>query len=194
MKKTTLAFLAIVALGINTAIWIGLKSHPGISAENGPMENFQAVCLSASFLLWLILALLSKNKEQQILLMGLSLFNFTFLVLEVDFRHLNAPTLNKIFNGRIRDIWLGALWLGVGILFLRKRKLAWKEVLIWVKSPSGILMILSGAFWLASGLIDKSLTGHRKDLYSEELMEVNATLLMLLSAILFCRKKNSAPE
>ena len=192
MKKTTLGLLVIAALGINTFFWLGLKSRPGIAGENGPMENFQAACLGLSFLLWLITGLRSNNRGEQILLLGLALFNFSFLILEVDFRKLDAPVLNKIFNGRIRDAWLGSLWLAVGIAFLKNAKLSWTEFLRWLKSPSGILLILSGAFWLASGLIDKSFT-NRKELYDEELMEVNAGLLMLLSVILFLwRKKESS--
>ncbi|MEO5801888.1 MAG: hypothetical protein ABIR24_00035 [Verrucomicrobiota bacterium] len=188
MKKTTLGLLAIAAVGINSAFWLGLKNRPGIAAENGPMENFQVACLSLGFLLWLIAGFRSKNRAEQILLIGLALFNFSFLILEVDFRKLDAPVLNKIFNGRIRDAWLGCLWLAVGIAFLKNIKMTWKESLRWLKSPSGSLMVLSGAFWLASGLIDKSLTS-RKELYHEELMEVNASLLMFLSTILSYRKK-----
>ncbi|MEO6183482.1 MAG: hypothetical protein ABIP71_10390, partial [Verrucomicrobiota bacterium] len=188
MKKTTLGFLAFVVIGINTALWLGLKSHPGISAENGPMENFQAACLGLGFLIWLVASFRTKNRAEQILLAGLALFYFSFLILEVDFRKFHAPILNTLFNGRIRDAWLGCLWLGAGIIFYKNANPAWKEFLDWLKNPCGILIIVSGAHWLASGLIDKSFTA-RKELYHEELLEVNASLLMLLSSILFLLRK-----
>ena len=95
--------------------------------------------------------------------------------------------------GKIRDAWLGGLWLAVGFFFFKKAKPVWNEFLNWIKTSSGILIIVSGVFWIASGLIDKSLLGH-KDLYREELMEVNSTLLMLLSAMMFLlRKKANSP-
>jgi hypothetical protein len=193
MKHTTLGFLIILATGINSAIWLGLKNQPGISSENGPMENFQAACLIACALLWFLMGVRSKIKGEQILWMGLALFHFSFLILEVDIRHLEAPVLNKIFNGKIRDAWLGFLWLVLGICFLKKRSQTWREFLSWLKSPSGILLVVSGLFWLASGVIDKALTGH-KELYHEELMEVNGSLLMIFSALWALRKGNLKTE
>lgn len=173
-----------IVLGINTVVWLGLKNHPGISAENGPMENFQAACLAISFLLWVTASLLSKNHSEKILLSALALFSLTFLILEVDTRSFDAPLFNKLFNGKIRNAWLGALWLVVGLFFLRSAKITWAGFLYWMKTWSGILMVASGAFWIASGLIDKGLVG-QKDFYREELMETYATLLMALSAGLF---------
>ncbi len=189
MKNTALGFLLLIVTGANTAVWIGQKDRPGISAENGPMENFQVVCLATSFLIWLVASLRSKSPSQKILLAALALFNLSFLVLEVDTRSLNAPLFNKLFHGRIRDAWLGGLWLVVGFFVFKNTKLALNEFLRWLKNWSGIVMVVSGVLWIISGLIDKSLLG-RKELYREELMEVNATLLMTLSAgIYFWKKK-----
>jgi hypothetical protein len=193
MKKTTLGVLIALAIGINTTIWLRLKGHPGIFAENGSMENFQAVFLTTSFLLWLFASFASKSRAEKILLISLALFSLSFLVLEVDTRKLGIPILPKIFHGPVRNAWLGALWLAVGWFFFKNAKPIWNEFLHWVKTSSAIPMIISGFFWIASGLNDKSLVG-RKNLYFEELMEVNSTLLMLLSAILFLLRKPELKE
>ena len=129
MKKTTCGVLIVLAIGINTAIWLRLKNHPGISAENGPMENFQAACLATSFLLWLIASFASKNRAEKILLVGLALFSLSFLVLEVDTRKLGIPILPKIFHGPVRNTWLGALWLVVEWFFLKNARPTWSEFL-----------------------------------------------------------------
>jgi len=185
MKKT-LSALVLFALIANTLFWLAQKDQPRISAENGPMENFQLVCLGMGFFLWLAASFSSKDGGKKTILLSLALFHVSFFVLELDTRDFDAPLLNKSFNGRIRDAWLGALWLLATIVVFRQGKSVLAAFLDWLKTSSGIVMLLSGIFWLVSGLIDKSLLGH-KDLYCEELMEVNATLLMLISAVLFCR-------
>src|SRR5215207_6455256 len=114
MKKTSTGVLIALAIGINTAIWLRFKNHPGISAENGPMENFQAVCLGLGCFLWLFASVASNTRAEKIFLISLALFNFSFLVLEVDTRKLGIPLLPKIFHGPIRNAWLGGLWLLVG--------------------------------------------------------------------------------
>lgn len=193
MKQNTFVLLAVLAIGINTAFWLRLKGHPGIFAENGPMENFQAVCLGLSFLLWLIAGVMAKDRWEKILLISLAVLNLSFLIHEVETRDLSTPILAAILNGRVRDAWLGALWLACVIFFLKNRKPVWNGFLSWIKTPSGIVMIVSGLFWIASGMNDKEIFV-RKNLYGEELIEVNSTLLMLLSVILFfAMRKNKNP-
>lgn len=193
MKKSTGALITLAIIA-NSILWLMLKNQAGISAENGPMENFQIVCLALAFLLWLVATFVEKISTSKIILFSLALFNVSFLVLELDTRDFDAPFFNKLLNGKIRDAWLGCFWLILVISFFRKMKPAWAAFLNWLKTSSGVVMIVSGFFWLVSGLIDKSLLG-RKELYREELMEVNATLLMLISALLFLlNRKKSTPQ
>lgn len=186
--------LAIFAVVANTLIWLALKNQPGISAENGPMENFQLVCLFLGFLLWLTASVCSKKISEKIFLVTLALFSVSFFILEIDTRDFDMPLVNKFIRGKYRNGALILFWLGAAIAFLRHKKACWSEFLTWLKTASAACMMASGVFWIISGLNDKHLLG-RKDLYREELMEVNATLLMLLAAILFLRgKKKSVPE
>jgi hypothetical protein len=183
MKKSSIAALALFAIAVNTSIWLFLNSRAAkIWDENGPMENFQAVCLALTIALLLIAVRFAHERGQRIFLYALALFAASILVLEVDFRRMNAPALNRIMNGRIRDAWLGTLWLVAAMFFVRNMKSVWETFLRWLRSPAGAFMILGGIFWVLSALIDKSILG-QKDLFREELMEVNATLLMCASAV-----------
>lgn len=191
MKKFPLV-LALFAVFANTFIWLTLKNRPGISAENGSMENFQLICLLLSFSLWLAARFGSNNNPEKFLLLALAIFNLSFFILEIDTRDFDMPLVNKYIRGKYRNVALGCLWLGTAWLFFREKKTNWLEFLKWLKTPSAICMIASGVLWMISGLNDKHLLG-RKDLYFEELMEVNATLLMVISPILFlqsCKRVN----
>jgi hypothetical protein len=194
MMNTRSALISLAVL-LNTLIWLGLRSRPHISAENGPMENFQLACLSLSCLLWLASGFVAQEIGVKHFLFCLALFNLSFIVLELDTRGFDAPLLNMIMNekkGRIRDAGLAGIWLLMAIAFVPNRKEGWAVFLNWLKSASGIVLLLSGGFWILSGFFDKSVLV-RKAVYMEELMEVNATLLMLISAGLFIRGKKLFP-
>ncbi len=79
------------------------------------------------------------------------------------------------------------------IFFVRNAKPVLNAFLSWLRTPAAVLMFAAGAFWITSALIDKSLLG-RKDLFNEELMEVNATLLMTASALLNLYTQNRQPS
>lgn len=186
MKKVAAVFAVALLILLHTFFWISLESTiPNIEKENGVMENFQAVCLACCMLCWGRIRIRSSNPER-LFWTSLALLSASILVLEVDFRQLNAPLLNTVMNGRIRDIWLGSLWLIALIFFIRNPRPVLATFLAWMRTPSGLLMILGGMFWILSALIDKSLLGE-KNLFTEELMEDNATLLMLAAAILDLR-------
>ena len=187
MKKTASGILVLIAVGLNMAAWLALK-NPQISRENGPMENFQLICLFLAFLTWLWAGSRSKDKAAKIFLIALALFNLSFFILEIDTRKFDMPTVNKFIRGKYRNGALACLWLGAAIAFFKNKRSCWAEFLAWLKTPSAICMIISGVFWITSGLNDKHIL-FRKDLYFEEFMEVNATLLMLLAAILFLSDK-----
>ena len=184
MNKMKLGFYVGIAVMANFALWIFLKqTFPLIQEENGPMENFQAVCLALTTILSFLTAKRAANAPWVVLFSLLALFAATFLVLEVDFRKMDLPALNKIMNGRIRDVWVGSLWL-IGLVFLGKNfRPTWSSFRSWLRSAAGVLMLCAGLFWITSALIDKGVLG-MSDLFREELMEVNATLLMVWSAIL----------
>lgn len=184
MNKTKAVIALALIILLHSFSWIALKgSVAHIEQENGIMENYQAICLVLAMVVLFIGIHRSRIRAEKIFYAGLVLFTGTLLVLEVDFRQMNAPLLNTIMNGKIRNIWLGTFWLVGIVLFARNIKPVVNSFLAWLRTPAALLMIAGGVFWVLSALIDKSLLG-KKDLFNEELMEVNATLLMTASAAL----------
>lgn len=151
------------------------------------MENFQVACvlLGLAFLAWR--AYRAEAAAQRVLCVGLALLYATLIVLEVDLRHLDAPLLRKVWNGPIRNAGLVVAWLGGAWLFWRHAGVTWRYFRVWIWTGAGISQACAGLLWVCSGIIDKlHLFGTRR-LFAEELLEVNAGLLMLLSAYLTFR-------
>ena len=183
MKTYLFGLSLVVAVVANSATWIFLNQRTTeLHAENGPMENFQALFLAMTALVFIAAAYRADVSARKIFLSSLVLFAGSILVLEVDFRQMNAPLLNKIMNGRIRDTLLGTLWLVLLLFALPHFAKVWSDFVGWLRTRAGALMVLAGGFWTTSALIDKSLVGE-KSLFHEELMEVNATMLMLWAAV-----------
>lgn len=175
--------IVLCCLLLAPAFIIWYQYDPTIARENGPMENFEAGCLTAGVLILLLRLRKLNSRSERILCAGFTVFYGTFLVLEVDVRDTEWRTLIKLMNGRIRDLWLGSLWLAVLVLFVRDARGIWPLFVQWLSSSSGKVMLCAGALWLASAGVDKALI-IPKDLFVEEVFEVPATALMLFSAFL----------
>ena len=145
------------------------------------MENFQIACFLAGMVFLAGVLRKGRSAEERTFVIGLLLFYGSFIVLEVDTRRLGMPLLEKIFNGRIRDIWLLLFWLGGAWMFIRNARQTLHYFVRWLRRPSGIVLLLAGTFWMAAVVMDKGTLGV-KSLFVEELMEVAATWLMMQSA------------
>lgn len=180
-----LNFIVGSFLLVQTLLWSwGWLRFPLLSEENGAMENYQAILLFLGIIPCLWAAVRAKELAQRILCGSLALHFVSFIVLEVDTRQLDAPLFNKLFNGRIRDLWLGSLWLIAGMVFLRHRLPTWRRFMQWLSSQAGRYMLAAGVLWLISGLCDKLGLFPESHHFLEELLEVNACVLMLISAFL----------
>src|SRR5262245_62064388 len=171
---------------------VGLRRFDSRSyRENGPMENTQAACLFATMLLFVWNLYLAKEGTERIFLLGVCLVSGTFLVLEVDLRKVEIPALNRVWNGSIRNAWLGALWIGAFLLFVRQAVPVLACFLDWSRSRAGTLFLLGCLLWLLSALVDKAkpFTSLADNLMGEELIENNATLFMLCSTVLSCGRE-----
>ena len=132
----------------------------------------------------------AKNRvaSRRTLFGSLALFYATFIILEVDTRAFNAPWFNWCFNGAVRDLWLGGLWVIAGGCFFRFWRDTWRLFTEWVASLAGVCLLAAGGFWLASGACDKVRFFPGSHHFVEELLEVNAGILMLLCAVLTLRR------
>ena len=155
------------------------------------MENFQAITLVLGALLAGSLAATKRlGTPVRILMAGLALFFFMFFILEFDTRHLDMPTLRRWTNGTLRNLWVGALMAAYGVLLARHFKSVWVVFLNWLEGLPGVLMVISGFFWVAGLVFEKLLhfESAGTDLFLEELMECEATLFMGFAVLLtrFC--------
>jgi len=162
------------------------------------MENFQVGCLvlGAAVLTWQ--ARVAKQPHERVLFAALALFFATFALREFDVRKGDWPPLAvSVLDGAIRNLWLGTLWLVIGYFAYRHRAnlltFGWK----WLRSPPGRILLVAGVFWVLAAGVDKAdaFGTRRRNLLAEELIEVNAALLMALSAIIsLMRSHNTLAE
>jgi hypothetical protein len=174
-----------VVLALFSAFWWWLSTkNPRIFVEHGPMENFQAICITLGLLifLWQMYAVAAPGR---IVFAGLALFYGTFVVVEFDTRELGWRAAAVLLNGPIRDAWLAALWILLGIWAFRYRRDLIPIGRAWLSSATGLFLGAAGLFWIAAGIVDKLklLGSPSRNLLGEELLETNAALLMLLAAV-----------
>jgi hypothetical protein len=121
----------------------------------------------------------------RVLFGGVALLHFTILLLELELREFNLPAVNFIINGRFRDIWVGVLWVVALVCFLKRRIAVWTMFRCWLRSPGARLLVAAGVLWVVSGVVDKAnlIEPHLLNEFAEEVVEINATWLMLVAAV-----------
>lgn len=175
-----------VLLVIATLLWLWAAAvHPGIYVENGPMENFQVGCLGVGGVLFLWRAWLAKAGVERVVFAALALFYLTFLIREFDTRKFDVPMVTSVLSGTVRNVWLGALWVVAGYFIYRSRATVFGWGWRWLGTPAGRLFLAAGVFWVLGAAVDKlELFGSKpRDMLVEELLEVNAALLMAIVAV-----------
>lgn len=192
----TTAFVLIVSF---LWLWASVR-HPSIFAENGPMENFQAGCLAVGIILLACAMSRTTAAAPRLLIAGIALLYFTFLVIEFDTREFDWPTVNRFLHGPVRNGTLVTLWTLAFACFCRKRQCVFDCFRLWLWTPGGIRLVVAGGFWVAAWLTDKVHLFPTKgqNLLAEELIEINASLFMLWSAWAtlqhFLRSRESCPR
>lgn len=177
-RVVALALLVVPLLTVSYLIHTHVRP---LAQENGALENFQAICMSLGLVFLVITILQAGRAGVRMLCAGLALFYATIVLLEVDLRGLDLPVLNRLLNGPVRDVGLALCWLTGGWFFLRHRRGTWWTFTDWLRQPAGVLLMLSGMFWVAASVTDKAWLGP-KDLFLEEWLEAAATFLMLQAA------------
>ena len=194
--RSVIVMTAVLALFSAAWLWLGTK-RPGIFVEHGPMENFQAICITLG-LLFLVWQMFQVESAPRIIAAGVALLYATFLIVEFDTRELGWRAAAAVLNGPVRNTWLAILWVALAIWALRYRVFLVATLRQWVWSAAGLFLVAAGLFWVAGGIVDKLklLGSGPRNLLGEELLETNAALLMLLAAIAAARwtdKPQTAP-
>lgn len=180
-------------LALLTLFWCAVaKVDLTIAREHGPMENFQAVALLLGTLTFGLLAMRTDVARERWFCAAACLLYFTFLLLEFDVRPFERPLLTFLLNGPVRNVVLLGAWIYILVRAYRNKGQVISFVWSWLRSPSGVLLILSGLCWLGGAVAEKVpfMSGSQ---FTEELFEVHACLLMLVAA-LQARSAMSAPQ
>ena len=183
ISAQTRFFIAFTTrVGIVAALLVS-GQNPTAHIEHGPLENFQAVALSLSAIVMAV-AGIRLGDVRRVFAFGLALFCFIFFMLEFDTRALDMPTLRRFTNGMIRNVWLGGLAAAYGFALWRRRREMPLQIQRWLGDRAGLLMLLSGGFWIAGAVFEHGRFFSDPDitLMLEEVMEVNAALFMAWSA------------
>jgi hypothetical protein len=184
MPATTRLLVSIIAFTAFAAAAFICHHNPKAHLEHGPLENFQAVALALGAI---VLAIGSARclAGARVFVLGVSLFCFIFLMLEFDTRAFNVPLLRKMTNGTPRNLWLGTLVALYAYAFWRKRTEMPGLFQRWVQHRAGLLMLLSGGFWIAGAVFEHGdfFSDTNVTLILEEVLEVDAALFMTWSAI-----------
>ena len=178
---------ALVVISSALWLWAASVTRRWIFAENGAMENFQVgcLCLGAAVLAWQARSV--KQAHQRVFFTALALFFVTFALREFDVRKGDWPPLvTRVLDGVIRNLWLGSLWLVIGYFAYRHRAGLLSFGLKWLGSRAGRVLLVAGLFWVLAAAVDKAdaFGTRRRNLLAEELIEVNAALLMAFSAVI----------
>lgn len=180
----------LVLLLLHTALWcVAYHVYHLTADENSPIENAQLLVLLLGSVLYLSAAVFSMRLEG-LLPAGLALLGVSFLLREVDVRGLGLnPVVVSMVNGFGRNLMLGSMWLVfLVVCAVNIRKLS-AIFLAWVRSPAGGAVLLAGLFLFLGRRFDKNAFAISKSdvQFYEELFELNAYLLLLLSSMLSLR-------
>ena len=192
LKVSIQTLVIVVSLAyLNFMVWRAFwHDSPSVAHESHIIENIQAGYLFVAFILYIFISYKSNAKGYKILFLGLGLFCLTFFMREVEFDDFEVQLgLFELFNPPIRNYWVGAAWLISFLVFVCNAKVSWNAFLHWVKSLHGVLVCSAGLFYLAGDLFDKNVFDlpYEPNIFFEEILESNASTLMILAAALSVR-------
>lgn len=193
MRANAKLFLLSLAIFNGLVLFaFALGGIPLLAAENGILENLQALVIASAMALFLW-TIPRRNAAARAVAVMLSFVCFSFFFREVDFRVLDVPTwVVDLTSGKIRDwIFLGLLSVVSTYLVLRTGGL--RSVLRYVSSRLAAPLYLCAALLLVAAAIDKGLVTLMADPFWEEFAEINAYFALLVAALGFKRHAASYP-
>ena len=181
---TTLPRVVVIAAIANLAVIASVIASDlhGVHAENALFENIQAVCLIFAALLYALSSFGNKSTDR-IELMGLALLCFSFSLREIDIELFGLPPLiEQFFVGKGRTATLLVLWGGYLALLLRQ-PIGFVD-LIKRQFDSGLIayLLIAACLLVCGAVFDRGILMLNHPRLYEELLEVNAYLLLFIPA------------
>lgn len=177
-----LPLLAVATLTLFVLPVLGIQLS---AAENGPLENAQALLIVAACLTPLYYCTLTTSVVARHLLATTALLPFSFFFREVEIKDLNVPDwLIFIGSGLPNQLLVAALWMAVliSLLVIRKGIIRMWWHYLW-SQPAGYLLLFCFLALLSAGFIEKGDITVSKPLYYEEVVELMAYAVLLIAAV-----------
>lgn len=184
-KFKLLSFLilgSIFILNLISAYSVFILNDKSSYAENGVIENLQAVVLAISCITFLVLGLREKAPAKLILLFC-TLLCYSFLLRELDVERLNVHEAFKVIGSGIgRNITLVIGFTAMAFFAASKFNLYKKAGIQFIKSKPGVLLLSAGMFLIIGDVFEKSRTVIHH-VFFEESFELLGYCLILISAL-----------
>ncbi len=192
-----LAGIFALLIAGDAAIWVyGSVGNPEIAAESHLVENAQAVLLALGAILFFIKGVNSGETHFRILFWSLVLIYLTLFLLELEVGSLQRTyAIFALATPPIRTYVLIAAWLGMALVLLVNARDVFGALRDWIIGLPGVLFILAGLFYGAARAAEQDLWSIAlvSPVLLEEIMELNATVLMLFAALTKGRGRQKTP-
>ena len=165
-----------------------MHNQTSLYAENGILENIQALVLMISCIIF-ILPVIYQKREDKFILLFFSLLCFSFFLREVDVEDFNLPSiLIFIGSGIGRNIMLTVGFLALFMNFYKNRESYKKLIRVFSFSNEGLLILQSAVFLFIGRYFEtKILMPHH--VFLEEIFELFGFLSLLFAALFLFIKK-----
>lgn len=186
--KNWFRFLYFLVLSLFVAVFIWAShavfvlENVQVYAENGPIEIMQASLIAISCFLFITPLALKKNSEKLTHLFCFWL-SYSFIVRELDIERLDAHDLLVLIGSGIgRNIILTVGFISLTGYALSKFTYYKAVGLAFLKSKTGLLLMLGGLFLVIGTLFEMSSSINQNVLF-EELFELGGYSFILISAL-----------
>ncbi|MGR8981342.1 MAG: hypothetical protein ACU84H_14790 [Gammaproteobacteria bacterium] len=154
-----------------------------IYAEHGLLENIQAIVLAVAILAFLV-PIAIEDRSDKLILLFFTLLCFSFLLRELDVKHIDAPKiLILIGSGVVRIAILAVAFIAIAAYAAFRFSHYKNEAFRFLKSKVGGLLIMGGVFlWIGEFFEKKKPIMHY--VFFEEISELFAYFCILLSAFM----------
>lgn len=159
------------------------QNYVRIYAENGLIETAQAVLLIVASLVYMVTAVTDKRSDK-LIIMFCSLLCLSFFLREIDLEKMNVPSaLIFVGSGIGRNTLLVIAFLAIIICALREYACYKQAAFSFLKSRAGYLLIAGGVFLWVGDFFEVVSPIERHNVFIEEINELVAYVLILLSSI-----------
>jgi hypothetical protein len=186
--KVVEPFWILIAAGgvvaLTASFLVASRGGYQIAREHGPMENIQAGFLLGALLLLGWQAWREKTAGVRIMRAMMAWGYFAFLILEFDVRPFEVKWLNVLLNGAPRNLLLILGSVTIASWAARHLSGVVAGFATWLSTFSATLLVVSAALWFTGAIIEHwgSLPKPTATFF-EELLETNATWLMMLATV-----------